>query len=140
MLVALHGDPQAPDWQVIGHYAHAHKARQTRPVLSVLRADAFRHAEVVRGRCAHRPGDRDRVWMRSCRVGSCQPCPAHLGGERGCVQGDRDQNEGASGASDAAERVLSAVITPDSSRPVEMSADLGCLDSADADSSWKALQ
>ncbi|MFJ3656521.1 hypothetical protein ACIPPR_24850 [Streptomyces nigra] len=41
-LVALRGDPDAPDWQVIGHYAHEYEAGKVLPAPvppGVLRAD-----------------------------------------------------------------------------------------------------
>lgn len=44
-LVALRGDPDAPGWQVIGHYAHEYEAGQALPVPvppGVLRADVSR--------------------------------------------------------------------------------------------------
>ncbi|MGW5868259.1 hypothetical protein ACWFRJ_39640 [Streptomyces sp. NPDC055239] len=44
-LVALRGDPDAPGWQVIGHYAHEYEAGQALPAPvppGVLRADASR--------------------------------------------------------------------------------------------------
>ncbi|WP_329295679.1 hypothetical protein [Streptomyces pseudovenezuelae] len=44
-LVALRGDPDAPDWQVIGHYAHEYEAGKVLPVPvppGVLRADVSR--------------------------------------------------------------------------------------------------
>ncbi|NIY65601.1 hypothetical protein [Streptomyces malaysiensis] len=44
-LVALRGDPDAPGWQVIGHYAHEYEAGQVLPAPvppGVLRADVSR--------------------------------------------------------------------------------------------------
>ncbi|MET7737306.1 hypothetical protein ABZT02_39185 [Streptomyces sp. NPDC005402] len=44
-LVALQGDPDAPGWQVIGHYAHEYEAGKVLPVAvppGVLRADVSR--------------------------------------------------------------------------------------------------
>lgn len=44
-LVALRGDPDAPGWQVIGHYAHEYEAGKVLPVPvppGVLRADVSR--------------------------------------------------------------------------------------------------
>ncbi|MEU0118988.1 hypothetical protein ABZ137_36250 [Streptomyces bobili] len=44
-VVALRGDPDAPGWQVIGHYAHEYEAGQALPVPvppGVLRADVSR--------------------------------------------------------------------------------------------------
>lgn len=44
-LVALRGDPDAPGWQVIGHYAHEYEAGQALPVPvppGLLRADVSR--------------------------------------------------------------------------------------------------
>ncbi|WP_138356036.1 hypothetical protein [Streptomyces sp. So13.3] len=44
-VIALRGDPDAPGWQVIGHYAHEYEAGQALPAAvppGVLRADASR--------------------------------------------------------------------------------------------------
>ncbi|MFD9151855.1 hypothetical protein ACWGSE_04205 [Streptomyces diastaticus] len=44
-VVALHGDPGVPGWQVIGHYAHEHEAGKALPAPvppGILRADVSR--------------------------------------------------------------------------------------------------